>query len=81
MIAIDASTRRELLDREAVREVVGAAAAVLLRERQAEQPEPAHREHRLDREAVVAVPVGGVRRDLGLGELAHDVAELHLLRA
>ena len=71
----------ELLDREAVREVVGAAAAVLLRERQAEQPEPAHREHGLDREAVVAVPVGGVRRDLGLRELAHDAAELHLLRA
>ena len=56
---------RELLDREAVGEVVGAAAAVLLRERQAEQPEPAHREHRVDRETVVAVPVGGVRRDLG----------------
>ena len=70
---------RELLDREAVREVVGAAAAVLLRERQPEQPELAHREHGVDGERVVAVPGLGVRRDLGFGELAHDVAELLLL--
>ena len=68
----------ELLDREAVREVVGAATAVLLGERQAEQAELAHREHRVDREHVVAVPRFGVRRDLRLRELAHDASELLL---
>ena len=67
---------RELLDREAVREVVGAAAAVLVRERQTEQPELAHGEHGVDGERVVAVPRLGVRRDLRFRELAHDAAEL-----
>ena len=36
--------------------VVGAAAAVLLRERQPEQPERPHGEHRVDGEGVVAIP-------------------------
>ena len=38
-------------------------------------------EHGLDGKHLVAVPVGGVRSDLRVGELAHDVAELLLLRA
>ena len=53
----------DLLDGDAQRGEVGAAAAVLLRERQAEQPELAHRQHGVDREGVVAVPLLGVRRD------------------
>ena len=48
------------------------AAAVRLGERDAEQPELAHRLHGLDGERVVAVPRLGVRFDLGLDELAHD---------
>ena len=70
---------RDLLDRDAVREVVGAAAAVLLGERQPEQTELAHRAHGVDGKHVVAVPGRGVRRDLALGEVAHDGAELLLL--
>ena len=39
------------------------------------RPELAHLVHDVDREVVVAVPLRGVRRDLGLGELADDLAE------
>ena len=46
---------------------------------QPEQPELAHRQHGVDREGVVAVPRLGVRRDLGLGEVADDLAERLLL--
>ena len=52
-----------------------------LGERQAEQPELAHRQHRVDGEAVIAVPRLGVRRDLGGGEVPHDQAEGLLLVA
>ncbi len=71
---------RDLLDRDAVRQVVGAAAAVLLGKREAEQAERAHGAHGVDGKRVIAVPVGGVRRDLRLGEVAHDGTELLLLR-
>ena len=43
------------------------------------RPELAHGQHDVDREGVVAVPRLGVRRDLGLGEVAHDLAERLLL--
>ena len=66
---------RQLLDRDAQHREVAAAPAVLLRERDAEQPEVAHRPHDVDREVVVAVPRLRVRRDLALGELAHDPAQ------
>ena len=56
-------------------------AAVLLGEDQAEQAELAHGQHRLEREGVVAVPGLGMGRDLGLGEVSHDLAEGLLLVA
>ena len=71
----------ELLDGDAERGEVGARAAVLLGERQAEQAQLAHREHGVDGEGVLAVPGLGVRRDLALGEVADDLAERLLLRA
>ena len=71
----------DLLDRdaEAGEVAVLARAAVLLRRGQADQPELAHLLHHVDREVVVAVPLRGVRRDLGLGELADQRAELLVL--
>ncbi len=51
------------------------AAAVLLRGGQPEQAELTESRHDLDREVVLAVPAGGVRGDLRLGELADDLAE------
>ena len=51
------------------------AAAVLLGERDAEQPELAHGPHDVDREVVVAVPRLGVRARSRLGEVADDLAQ------
>ena len=56
-----------------------AGAAVLLGRGEPEQPEGAHLLHDVDREVVVAVPLRGVRRDLGLRELADAAAELLVL--
>jgi hypothetical protein len=71
----------QLLDRHAQAGEVAvlAGAAVLLRSGQPEQPELAHLLHHVDREVVVAVPLRGVRRDLGVGELADAAAELFVL--
>src|SRR5918995_731511 len=69
----------QLLDGDAERGEVGAAAAVLLGERDAEQAEPAHLAHDVEREGVVGVPALGVGRDLGLGEVTHDLAQGLLL--
>src|SRR5918995_604064 len=71
----------QLLDGDAQRGEVGAAAAVLLGERDAEQAEPAHLAHYVEREGVVGVPALGVRRDLGLGEVTHQLAQGLLLVA
>ena len=68
----------QLLDRDAVGDVIGSATAVLGWERQPEESELAHGEHRVDRERVIAVPRFGVRGDLRLSELTHDAAELNL---
>ena len=57
------------------------AAAVLLGHHQAEQPQVAHPRHQLDREAVLAVPLRGVRRHVVLGELAHHRAEVLVVLA
>ncbi len=65
----------ELLDRDAQRGEVRPRAAVLLRRGQPEQAEFAHGVHDVDREMVLAVPLRHVRRDLALGEVAHDLAE------
>ena len=71
----------DLLDRDAQAGEVAvlARAAVLLGRGEPEQPELAHLLHDVDREVVVAVPLRGVRRDLGLGELADALPELLVL--
>ena len=50
---------------------VAAGAAPLLGEHDAEESEVAHLPHDVDGEVMFAVPLRGVRSDLGLGELAH----------
>ena len=67
----------DLLDRdtEAGEVAVLARTAELLGRGEAEQPELAHLLHDVDREVVVLVPLRGVRRDLGLRELAHALPE------
>ena len=71
----------DLLDRhaEAGEVAVLARAAVLLRRREPEQPELAHLVHDVDREVVRLVPLRSMRGDLGLGEVAHAVAEVLML--
>ena len=66
---------RQLLDRDRVRERVAAAAAVLLGDRDAHQPELGHLGDELVREAVLAVELLGDRRDLLERERAHRVAD------
>ena len=73
----------ELLDRdaEAGEVAVVAHAAELLRHDEAEQAEVAHLGHEVGREVVLPVPLGDVRLDLRLGELADDLAEVLVLLA
>ena len=71
---------RQLLDRDRVRDGVGAAAAVLLRDRHPHQPELGQLGHQLVGEAVLAVELLRDRRDLLLGELADGVADELVLR-
>ena len=71
---------RQLLDRDRVRERVGARAAVLLRDRHAHQPELGELGHQLVREAFLAVELLGDGRDLLQRELAHRVAQQLVLR-
>ena len=66
---------RQLLDRDRVRERVGAAAAVLLRDRHPHQPELGELGDELVREALLAVELLGDRRDLLEREPAHGIAE------
>ena len=66
---------RQLLDRDRVRERVGARAAVLLRDRHPHQPELGELGDELVREALLAVELLGDRRDLLERELPHGVAE------
>ena len=61
--------------------LVGVGAAELLGHDEAEQPEVAHLGHEVGREVVVAVPLRDVRRDLALGELADDRAEVLVVLA
>ena len=62
----------ELLEHEDVGEEVGTGAAVLLGDAHAHQPELGELREELVGEAVLAIPGGGVRDDLGLGELARE---------
>ena len=77
---VDIAKPADLLDRDAQRGEVAVRAAVLLRRRQAEQPEVTHLLDHVDREVVVAVPLRDVRRDLLLGEVADRPAELLVFR-
>ena len=65
----------DLLHRDAMGEIAHAAAAQLLLDRDAVQAERAHLRPQLDRKAVVAVDLGGDRRDLVVGEVAHGRAQ------
>ena len=65
---------RQLLDRDRVRERVGAAAAVLLGDRHAHQPELCELGDELVREPLLAVELFGDRRDLLERELSNRVA-------
>jgi hypothetical protein len=73
---VDAS---DLLDGDAQRDEVAVAAAPLAREHEPEQAELAHLLHDLQREVVGLVPGGDVGGDLGLGEVADDLAEREVL--
>ena len=70
---------RQLLDRDRVRDGVGAGAAVLLGDRDAHQPELGELRDELVREALLAVELLGDRRDARLGEVAHRAPEQLLL--
>ena len=72
---------RELLQHEDVREEVGPRAAVLLGHADAHQAELAKLREELGREAVLAIPRGRVRNDLGLGDLARERLDLALVLA
>ena len=61
---------RELLEHEDVGEEVGAGAAVLLGHTHAEQSQLRELRHELVGKAVLAIPLGGVRCDLRLRQLA-----------
>ena len=61
----------ELLDGDAQRREVATTTAPLFGEHDAEQAEVAHRLHDVDREMTRPVPLGGMRGDVLLGELAH----------
>ena len=81
VMPIDWSTRpiSSIATQRLVKSPSSPRAAVLLGRGEPEQPELAHLLHHVDREVVVAVPLRGVRRDLGLGELADAAAELLVL--
>ena len=81
VMPIDWSTRpiSSIATQRLVKSPSSPGAAVLLGRGEAEQPERAHLVHDVDREVVVAVPLRGVRRDLGLREVADGTAELLVL--
>ena len=72
---------RQLLDGDAQAGEVAPAAADRLGERDAEQAQLPHRQHRVDRERVGAIPLLGVRLDLGSGEVTHQRAQRVVLAA
>src|SRR5690606_16445613 len=66
---------RDLLDADGVALGVHPRAAVLLRDADAEQPEVRELRDDLLREALLLVPLPGVRKDLRAGELADGLAK------
>ena len=76
----DAGIRaRELLEDEDVGEEVGAGAAELRRDADAHQPELGELRVQLGGEAVLAVPGGRVRLDLGLRDVTRERLDLPLV--
>src|SRR5437879_3221655 len=70
---------REPLDDEQVGERVGPAAAHVLGQRDAHEAERAEALHGLVREALLAVPRGGVRLHLALAEVADRLLDVAVL--
>ena len=70
---------RQLLEHEDVRQEVGAGPSVLLGHADAHQPDLGEPREDVLREAVLAVPVGRVGRDLGVRELSGERLDLLLL--
>jgi hypothetical protein len=70
---------RELLEYEDVRDEVGAGAALLLRNADAEQPQVGQRPEQLPRKAMRTIPRGRVRLDLLAGEVARQGLDLALV--
>jgi hypothetical protein len=70
---------RHLLDEDALGDLVGADAAVLLREHDAEQAELTEHREDLDGELLLALRLLDQREDLPLGELADHLAKVLLL--
>ena len=62
----------QFLDGDAHAGEVAATTADRFGKRDPEQPELAHLAHDVDRELVGAIPLLGVRFDLGVGELANE---------
>jgi hypothetical protein len=78
----DAGVRaRQLLEHEDVGEEIGAGAAVLLGHANTHQPELGQLAEQLAGEAVVAIPLRGVRVDLLCAEVARQRLDLALLRS
>ena len=71
---------RKLFEHEDVRDEVGTAASVLLRDAHAEQADVAELAEKPAREAAVSVPSGGMRLDLVAGEVACERLDLPLFR-
>ena len=70
---------RDLLQHQDVREEVRAGAAVFLRNAGAHQAELGELSEQVLRKVMLAVPLGGVRLDLGLRELARERLDLLLV--
>ena len=71
---------RELLEHEDVGKEVGSGAAVFLGHADSHQAELGELAEQLTREAVVAIPLGGVGLDLLGAEIARERLDLALLR-
>jgi hypothetical protein len=72
---------RQLLEHEDVSEEVGSRTAVFLGHADSHQAELGQLTEQLAREAVVAIPVGGVGLDLLGAEIARQRLDLALLRS
>ena len=70
---------RELLEHEHVCEEARAGATVLLRHAHPHQAELAEPCDHLERKAVLAIPLAGMRRDLGIRDLSRERLDLSLL--